>query len=98
MTNEELQAHINALRKAFWADQIQERAVENEAWGWPQASRVLSDNYEYRIKPQPREYFLRVDTRSNYASLVTNDPDVAKAWDMLKDIGQTIRVREAVDD
>jgi len=90
MTNEELQAHIKAIRQAYWDDQLEERCANAENWGWPQASRVLSDNYEYRIKPTPREVWMICDSAGNVERITASEP--------CPQSGKIVKFREVLDE
>jgi hypothetical protein len=66
MTNEELQAHIEAINDAIAAREIEERVHATADFECPVLNRIIIGDglreagYALRIKPKPREFYLSV--------------------------------------
>lgn len=69
MTNEELQAHLDAIRQAMKAGEVEEYCADIHEWNAPTRGVVLvaiDEKLErpLRIKPEPREIFIVEHTLS----------------------------------
>jgi len=74
MTNEELQAHLAALRGAILAGKIEERR-DDEAGQWGVVSAedgmVISDQFDHRIKlAAPRELYVIFDSNQRIVNTI----------------------------
>ena len=79
MKREDIIEAIALLQGALDGGEIQESELDSE-WQEPVDGTIMlgSDDYEYRIKPQAREFWLNPDSQSPDTAFYENfDPDDA---------------------
>lgn len=64
MTNEELQAHINAIMAAAHQGELEGRL--GDAWVTIGSARGINFDSQYRIKPKPLEVWINVYADGQY--------------------------------